>query len=135
MTDVKQMKLLGGEEILCDLVDVQYSEEEGEAFVIRAAYSLISQEDFENGFRYYTFRPFMMHVYDPSHILLLNSASVICMTNPSEPVVEQYIRHIEAFRKEEREKQQSSTDDFLDKMANEDEVKDDRIVKFKPKLH
>jgi hypothetical protein len=135
MTDVKQMKLLGGEEILCDLVDVQYSEEEGEAFVIRAAYSLISQEDFEQGFRYYTFRPFMMHVYDPSHILLLNSASVICMTNPSEPVVEQYIKHIEAFRKEEREKQQSSTEDFLEKMANEDEAKDDRIVKFKPKLH
>lgn len=135
MTDVKQMKLLGGEEILCDLVDVQWSEEDGEAFVIRAAYSLISQEDFENGFRYYTFRPFMMHVYDPSHILLLNSASVICMTNPSEPVIEQYIKHIEAFRKEEREKQKDSTEDFLDKMAAEDEQKDDRIVKFKPKLH
>ena len=135
MTDVKQMKLLGGEEILCDLVDVQYDDEDGEAFVIRAAYSLISQEDFENGFRYYTFRPFMMHVYDPSHILLLNSGAVICMTNPAEAVVEQYIKHIEAFRKEEREKQQSSTEDFLDKMAAEDEKKDDRIVKFKPKLH
>jgi hypothetical protein len=134
MTDVKQMKLLGGEEILCDLVDVQYSEEEGEAFVIRAAYSLISQEDFENGLRYYTFRPFMMHVYDPSHILLLNSASVICMTNPSDPVIEQYLNHIESYRKEAREKQ-SQTDDFLDRMEEEDEQKDDRIVKFKPKLH
>ena len=133
MTDVKQMKLLGGEEILCDLVDVQYTEEEGEAFVIRAAYSLISQEDFENGFRYYTFRPFMMHIYDPSHILLLNSASVICMTNPSEAVIEQYIKHIEGFRKEMREK--DKTDDFLDKMTEEDDKKDDRIVKFKPKLH
>lgn len=135
MTDVKQMKLLGGEEILCDLVDVQYDEEEGEAFVIRAAYSLISQEDFENGFRYYTFRPFMMHVYDPSHILLLNSASVICMTNPHENVIEQYIKHIEAFRKEQREKESSSAEDFLEKMAREDEEKDERIVKFKPKLH
>ena len=135
MTDVKQMKLLGGEEILCDLVDVQYDDEEGEAFVIRAAYSLISQEDFENGFRYYTFRPFMMHIYDPSHILLLNSGAVICMTNPSEAVIEQYIKHIEAFRKEQREKESSSTENFLDKMAAEDEKKDDRIVKFKPKLH
>lgn len=135
MTDVKQMKLLGGEEILCDLVDVQYDDEEGEVFVIRAAYSLISQEDFENGFRYYTFRPFMMHIYDPSHILLLNSGAVICMTNPSEAVIEQYIKHIEAFRKEQREKESSSTENFLDKMAAEDEKKDDRIVKFKPKLH
>lgn len=135
MTDVKQMKLLGGEEILCDLVDVQYDEEDGEAFVIRAAYTLVSQEDFENGFRYYTFRPFMMHVYDPSHILLLNSASVICMTNPATAVIDQYIKHIEGFRKDLRESQKSQTEDFLDKMAEEDEEKDDRIVKFKPKLH
>lgn len=134
MTDVKQMKLLGGEEILCDLVDVQYDEEEGEAFVIRAAYSLISQEDFENGLRYYTFRPFMMHVYSPSHVLLLNSGAVICMTNPHESVVEQYMRHVESYRKEEREKQ-SELDDFLDKMEEESEEKDDRVIKFKPKLH
>lgn len=134
MTDVKQMKLLGGEEILCDLVDVQYSEEEGEAFVIRAAYSLISQEDFENGLRYYTFRPFMMHIYNPAHVLLLNSGAVICMANPHESVVEQYMRHVESYRKEEREKQ-SELDDFLDKMEEESEDKDDRVVKFKPKLH
>lgn len=134
MTDVKQMKLLGGEEILCDLVDVQYSEEEGEAFVIRAAYSLISQEDFENGLRYYTFRPFMMHIYNPGHILLLNSGAVICMANPHESVVEQYMRHVESYRKEEREKQ-SELDDFLDKMEEDSEDKDDRVVKFKPKLH
>jgi hypothetical protein len=76
----------------------------------------------------------MMHVYDPSHILLLNSASVICMTNPSDPVIEQYLNHIESYRKEAREKQ-SQTDDFLDRMEEEDEQKDDRIVKFKPKLH
>ena len=134
MTDVKQMKLLGGEEILCDLVDVQYSEEEGEAFVIRAAYSLISQEDFENGLRYYTFRPFMMHIYNPAHVLLLNSGAVICMANPHESVVEQYMRHVESYRKEEREKQ-SELDDFLDKMEEDSEDKDDRVVKFKPKLH
>jgi len=133
MTDVKQMKLLSGEEILCDLVDVQWSEDDGEAFIIRAAYILVSQEDFEQGFRYYTFRPFMMNIYDPSHVLLLNSAAVICMTNPNATVVEQYINYIETYRKEQREKE-SQDEDFLEKMAAEDE-KNDRIVKFKPKLH
>ena len=135
MTNVKQMKLFGGEEILCDLVDVQYTEEEGEVFVIKAAYSLISQEDFENGFRYYTFRPFMMHVYDTSHILLLNTDSVICITNPHQKVIDQYVKHIEVFRKEDEEEQHQTTEDFLDKMDDENKEKDERIIKFKPKLH
>ena len=135
MTNVKQMKLFGGEEILCDLVDIQYTEEEGDVFVIRAAYSLISQEDFENGFRYYTFKPFMMHVYDPAHILILNADSVICMTDPHERVIEQYIKHMEGFQSDYPEKESSQTEDFLDKMTDEDDDKDDRIIKFKPKLH
>ena len=133
MSEVKQMKLLSGEEILCDLVDIQWSEEEGEAMIIRAAYLLVSSEDFENGLRYYTFRPFMMHINDPSHILLLNSAAVICMTTPHDNVEVQYRNYIESVRKEEREK--NPIEDFLDKMLEEDGPTDDKVVTFKPKLH
>jgi hypothetical protein len=132
MTEVKQIKLIGGEEVLCDLVGIELDEYDNEVMVIRAAYSLISQEDFENGFRYYTFRPFMMHINDPSHVLLLNAGAVICLTNPSDMVSEQYIKHIEQHRKEEREK--DKVDDVIEKLLEEAE-RDEKVVKFNPKLH
>ena len=137
MSEVKQIKLLSGEEILCDLVDIEWTDEEGEVMIIRSAYSLVSQEDFENGLRYYTFRPFMMHVYDPSKILLLNAAAVICLTTPADPVMEQYIKHIEMYREEDKQaKKETSLDDLLDDMEEaDDKEKDERIVKFKPRLH
>lgn len=126
---VKQIKMLGGEEILCDLVDIQLDEYEQEIMIIRGAYTLVSQEDFESGFRYYTFRPFMMHVYDPEHLLALNSSAIICITNPHEKVIDQYVKHVEAFQSDYSEKE---SEDILEKL---EEDRDERIIKFKPKLH
>lgn len=127
MRSVKQFKLIGGEEILCDLVGVELDEYDAEVMIIRGAYSLISQEDFENGLRYYTFRPFMMHINDPSHLLALNSGSIICMTTPSETVEEQYIKYIGLHTKEE------DKDDSIGEY--EEDLSDENIIKFNPKLH
>lgn len=135
MSDIRQMKLMSGEEILCDLVDVQNEYEDGECFIIRAAYLLISKEDFENNMRYYTFRPFMMHILDPAHVLLLNTGAVICISNPHTIVLEQYIHHISLVREEMRELEQSNIENHLDKMAGEDSKRDDNVVSLKPKLH
>ena len=126
--EVKQIKLIGGEEVICDLVGVELDEYESEVMIIRAAHSLISHVDFENGLRYYTFRPFMMHINDPSHIFLLNGGAVICITNPADIVVKEYIKHIEQYRKEERET------DPLDRIMEEYE-ENEKVVKFNPKLH
>jgi len=131
MSDIRQMKLFSGEEILCDLIDVENEYEEGEVFVIRAAYLLISKEDFENNMRYYTFRPFMMHIMDPSHVLLLNSASVICIASPHNTVLEQYMHHIQLVRNELKDEE---IEDHLEKMAEESD-RDNGVIPFKPKLH
>ena len=42
---------------------------------------------------------------------------------------------MEGFQTDYPEKESSQTEDFLDKMTDEDDDKDDRIIKFKPKLH
>jgi hypothetical protein len=138
MNNIKQMKLLSGEEILCDLVDVTFTEEEGECMIIRAAYVLVSTEDFDNGLRYYTFRPFMMNIYDPSKVLLLNTGAVICLTTPNPTVVNQYEKHIEQFKSETI----GTASDELSKMLDEaEEAGDDdkldtrNVVDFKSKLH
>ncbi len=137
MSDVKQLRLISGEELLCEIIDVQWDEQVGEeSFVMRAAYTLVSQEDFENGYRYYTFRPFMMHIHDPSHVLVLNSAAVICLTNPHQTVIDQYIKHMQVFRNEERERIEKQQGDMLEQILAEDEdilEELSKVVKLKPK--
>lgn len=133
MSDIKHMKLLSGEEILCDLVDIQWDDNEGECMVMRAAFLLIATEDFNNGLRYYTFRPFMLQVYDPSHILLLNSAAVICMTTPVDNVKEQYINFIADVRKTHNFDNDPRDEDIFNQ--EEPEPKDEKVIAFKPKLH
>ena len=92
VANVKQMKLITGEEILCDLTEALYDEEDGieHTLLLRSAYTLVSHEDFENQVRYYTFKPFMMHLYEPNKVLALNAHSVICMVQPDKKVIDQY---------------------------------------------
>lgn len=123
--NVRQLKIITGEEVLCDLVTTEINDYDEEILFIRNAYSLVSTEDFENQVRFYTFRPFMMHQYESNKVLALNSGAVICAVIPDKKVIEQYETHIEQFRVEDEE--ESPLDD--------DEPNDPNIVKFKPKLH
>lgn len=125
--NVRQLKLITGEEILCDLVTSEFNEYEEEILFVKSAYSLVSTEDFENQVRFYTFRPFMMHQYETDKLLALNSGAVICAVIPDKKVIEQYALHIDQFKSEDEESD-IDTD-------NDDEPTDPNIVKFKPKLH
>lgn len=122
--NVRQLKLITGEEILCDLVTSEFNEYDEEILFVKCAYSLISTEDFQEGVRFYTFRPFMMHQYETDKLLALNSGAVICAVIPDKKVIEQYTLHIDQFRKEDEEAE-----------IDTDELDDPNIVKFKPKLH
>lgn len=122
--NVRQLKLITGEEILCDLVTSEFNEYDEEILFVKSAYSLVSTEDFENQVRFYTFRPFMMHQYETDKLLALNSGAVICAVIPDKKVIDQYTLHIDQFKTEDEE---------LD--IDTDELDDPNIVKFKPKLH
>ena len=124
--NVRQLKLITGEEVLCDLVDTEYNEYEDEFLIIRSAYSLVSTEDFESQMRYYTFRPFMMHQYETNKVMALSSGAVICAVTPDKKVIEQYEAHVELFKAEDEE--------YIN--GDSDEKKTDpNVVTFKPKLH
>lgn len=127
--NVRQLKLITGEEILCDLVTSEFNEYDEEILFVKCAYSLVSTEDFENQVRFYTFRPFMMHQYETDKLLALNSGAVICAVIPDKKVIDQYALHIEQFKIEDEESDIDTDDE------NDDNPKDPNIVKFKPKLH
>lgn len=119
--NVKQLKLVTGEEILAELISSEINEYDEEILFIRNAYILVSTEDLDNQVRFYTFRPFMMHQYEPDKILFLNGGSVICGVIPDKKVIEQYESQIPTYEKDE--------DDI------EEKNEDPNVVKFKPKLH
>jgi hypothetical protein len=119
--NIKQLKLVTGEEILAELVSREINEYDEEILFIRNAYILVSSEDFESQVRYYTFRPFMMHQYEPDKILYLNGGAVICGALPDKKVIEQYESQLPDYDSEDKE---------------ETDVEEDvNVVKFNPKLH
>lgn len=124
--NARQLKLITGEELLCDLVTSEFNEYDEEILFVKNAYSLVSTEDFENQVRFYTFKPFMMHQYESDKLLALNAGAVICAVIPDKKVIEQYQLHIDQFKAEDEESD-INTDD--------DDPLDPNIVKFKPKLH
>lgn len=119
--NLKQLKLVTGEEILADLVSTEVNEYDEEILFVRNVYVLVSTEDFENKVRFYTFRPFMMHQYEPDKILYLNGGSVICGVIPDQKVIEQYQAHI--------------PDSEIGEEDLDDDPDDPNVVRFKPKLH
>ena len=126
--NVMQLKLITGEEILCDIVTAELNEFEEEILFMKNAYALVSTEDFENQVRYYTFRPFMMHQYETSKLLALNAGSVICSVVPDKKVTVQYVEHIKQFEDEDEEKSILDSDE-------DDSPNDPSVIRFKPRMH
>lgn len=120
--NVKQLKLVTGEEILAEVVSSEINEYDEEVLFLRNVYSLVSTEDFKEGIRFYTFRPFMMHQYEDNKILALNAGAVICSALPDRKVIDQYESHVGSFSNTKEE-------------DSEPTIEDPNVVAFKPKLH
>lgn len=128
--NIKQLKLITGEEILCDLTEALYDEDDIEhTLLIRSAFTLVTHEDFENQIRYYTFKPFMIHSYEANKIMALNAGAMICAIQPDKNLIDKYEEHVKEFEFIEPEEEEKSP---LDAEADE-EPKDDKVLKFKPK--
>lgn len=99
----KQIKITTGEEIVCKVIDFE-SDNTGETMVIMDAYILISEEDYKNGIRYYSFKPFMMW-QEKDQPIILNAYNVISIIKPHDVIVNQYKEYM---KKEEELRQENS---------------------------
>jgi len=124
-----QLKIITGEEIICDLVSSEINEYDDEILFLRNAYSLVCNEDFDQQVRFYTFRPFMMHQYESNKLLALQSGAVLCSVVPDKKVLVQYETHIDQYRSDDEEEES-----ILDE-EHDDENSDPKVIKFNPKLH
>ena len=125
-----QLKIITGEEIICDLVTSEINEYDEEVLFLRNAFSLVCTEDFDQQVRFYTLRPFMMHQYESNKLLALQSGAVLCSVVPDKKVLAQYETHIEQYVIDDED---SSILD--DEAEDADDSTDPNIIKFNPKLH
>ena len=128
--EYKQMRLQGGEELICEVIDWPdfESEDSPESVIIRNAFLIISAEDWQSSTRYYTFRPFMLYQERTDQLISLNFYHITSIANPHDFIVAQYINHLENMRKIPK----SSLDEVLEEMSDSDK---DKIVSLRPRMH
>lgn len=121
----KQMKLISGEELICEIVAwPDDNNKDDETIIIRNAAELGYHEDIEEAIRYYIFRPFM--VYQQDQLLVLNGNNITAIATPHPDILKQYKDHMGM----------SKNIKLLDKL--DDDMKDSdnpNVIKFKPRYH
>jgi len=86
---VKQFKLTNDEEILCEVVE--WDSQDDPKIVIRAALKIVTGENLDQGFRFFSFTPWMGFTSDPNDLHMLNAAHIIGESNPTDELMEHYI--------------------------------------------
>ncbi len=102
--DIRQLVLSNGQELLCEVIqwpDLDIDEQE--VMIIRKAAKIIIQENFEQGTRWFTFRPFMTYQDDTSSLCSLMPYHIITIGHPSKVLEKQYTKYQKLLSAEENE--------------------------------
>lgn len=158
--NIKQFKLTNNEEIVCEVIEWNTGDDIADV-IIKKALRVISVEDYQRGWKFFAFRPWMSFQEDPTSLQTLNSSHIIVTSNPSPDLLKHYkacLRGLQHDMKKfgNRRKTYANLDEISDAMRDlTDEemdrfleekygamVKDDKgpdssdngnIIKFKPK--
>jgi len=158
--NIKQFKLTNNEEIICEVIEWNTGDDPGDILVKRAL-RVISVEDYQKGWRFFAFRPWMSFQDDPDLLQTLNSSHIIVTTNPSLNLLKHYEKCLKrlvsevATEKTGGKKIYANLDEIQDELRDltDDEMDDflankygaveedsflsdsdnDNVIKFKPK--
>lgn len=81
---IKQLKLINGEEILCEILD-----EAPDSICVNNALILQSNTA-KDGSKFFTFRNFMVYQDQPQNVMLIMSDKIVAIAIPTEDMIEQY---------------------------------------------
>lgn len=141
-----QFKLSNGDELIAEVID---REDDYTNVVVRNAMKIVTLENPESGYRYYSFRPWMVYQDQPQMLQLINQSHIVGEAQPNELLLIQYNKAVELEetsaeeRKQEVEKKLKDIEDSIkDILNNPDRYVDSdgpdlNVVKFDPskKLH
>ena len=112
-TMIRQMKMITGEEILCEVVD--FDDEDGPAIVIRNALRVetINRMD---GNRVHVLRPWMVFQLGDDIFQTLNGDMVVAEASPADEVLKEYYRSVKAENGEDTS--DDTLEDYIQKLKD-----------------
>lgn len=127
--DIRQFKLVTGDEIICNVVH----EDENE-IVLQNVLQMTSVV--QEGYKFYTFKSFMTYQDREDSLISVNPEKIVSFANPSEELVKEYFRGIEQLK--EYNKSAELMDEVMDlysEIGSGDSSAADNVIQFNPTLH
>lgn len=131
-SSIKHLKLVTGEELICELVS-----ELQDSFIVKNALSLMAKT-MNDGTKYFAFKTYMVYQDTPTNVIMVFTDKVMSIAVPTQEMVTQYANALsemaayleedEAQQLEDDFKESLSLDDFLDEMnmkLNEGDIDSD----------
>jgi hypothetical protein len=149
--NIKHFKLSTGEEIICEVVE--WDTIETSAILIRKAMKLYDSINIRNGYKFFSFRPWLSFNDDPNVLQTINSEHIVGESSPSPDLLKLYEKSLSKLNKFLEEKPISDpidldhledlTDDEvheyieeqLDKQEAKDSDKSSNILPFPKTFH
>jgi len=96
MKDIRQLKLINGEEIICEVVDESFEQYSGDFDMhVKSCMSLqlkvVDIDPEEEPYRYYSLNPWMVYGEDADNPTFLKSEMIVAECQPSPLLLDQYI--------------------------------------------
>lgn len=122
---IRQLKLNSGEEILCDVIQ---EDDEFPEIAVKHALKIVSK--IQDGYKYYTFKNFMVFADDPEVIVVIRDDAVIAYTAPAEELVVEYKKALAEMYKQ---KEVDMFDETQHSFYGDSDASN--VVPFKPTRH
>lgn len=91
MYEYKHFRLVGGEEILCEIVE--WIEEQHNEIIVRDVMAIVPSLTSTNE-KVYVFKPWLHYIEGKEELVIINSAHVIATVTPNPILQEQYLRAV-----------------------------------------
>ena len=125
--DIKQIKTINGDELICEVLEV-IDDEYGDALIVKNCLSIVCEEDRKREIRWYTFRPFMLH-QDADQQLVLNTTNVLSITNPARGVIDVFHTYVQNYRTIKNESEDYVSEN-MDITFSDDDSDLDNLIRF-----
>ena len=120
-TDVRQLKLASGEEILCEVV--QWQEGDDYEILVRKAMRLIMMENGE-GMKYYAIRPWMVYQESSDDLLIINSTHIVGLGFPTDSLMIQWHEAVADMQEMYVVRESEHTEKYGKQVSAEEQMRD-----------
>ena len=135
-SSVKHLKLVTGEEVICEVLD-----ETSGSIIVNNAMSLM-QNTLKTGEKFFTFKTYMVYQDTPTNVIVIFTDKLMSLAVPAEEMLQQYKTALKEMANyleenynegvEDMHNEEMSLEDFLDDMRKESDVFDSDVTGMLP---